>query len=193
LVSGLYEGGLKVWECSFDLVDYVFANKELVAGKRVLELGCGQSLPGIACALLDAAKVCLHDYNAEVIQFATMPTVKLNLQKWDKSDLLARFSFHSGSWADFKVAETQKRFDIILMAETLYNKDYYTQLFELVKHCLAPGAVCIIGSKSFYFGLGGGLYELQQFLKARTDLELGLTVEKKLNDMVSIERVICHV
>jgi len=23
LVSGLYEGGLKVWECSFDLVDYI--------------------------------------------------------------------------------------------------------------------------------------------------------------------------
>lgn len=23
LVSGLYEGGLKVWECSFDLVDFI--------------------------------------------------------------------------------------------------------------------------------------------------------------------------
>ena len=122
-----------------------------------------------------------------------MPTVKLNLQRWDKSDLLGRFSFHSGSWADFKVAETEKRFDIILMAETLYNKDYYAQLFELVKHCLAPGGLCIVGSKSFYFGLGGGLYELQKFLKARTDLELDLSVERKLNDMVSIERVICHV
>ena len=41
LVSGLYEGGLKVWECSFDLVDYVFENKQIVADKRVLELGCG--------------------------------------------------------------------------------------------------------------------------------------------------------
>jgi hypothetical protein len=24
LVSGVYEGGLKVWECSFDLADYVY-------------------------------------------------------------------------------------------------------------------------------------------------------------------------
>ena len=23
LISGVYEGGLKVWECSFDLVDYL--------------------------------------------------------------------------------------------------------------------------------------------------------------------------
>ena len=41
LVSGVYEGGLKIWECSLDLVDYVFANRSLVAGKRVFELGCG--------------------------------------------------------------------------------------------------------------------------------------------------------
>ncbi len=26
LVSGVYEGGLKVWECSFDLVDYIYLN-----------------------------------------------------------------------------------------------------------------------------------------------------------------------
>ena len=26
LVSGIYEGGLKVWECSFDLVDYIKLN-----------------------------------------------------------------------------------------------------------------------------------------------------------------------
>ena len=26
LISGVYEGGLKVWECSFDLVDYIAAH-----------------------------------------------------------------------------------------------------------------------------------------------------------------------
>ena len=47
LVSGVYEGGLKIWECSLDLVDYIAVNKHLVQGKRVLELGCGQALPAI--------------------------------------------------------------------------------------------------------------------------------------------------
>ena len=41
LVSGVYEGGLKVWECSFDLVDYIQANATEFIGKNVLELGCG--------------------------------------------------------------------------------------------------------------------------------------------------------
>ena len=41
LVSGVYEGGLKVWECSLDLVDYITLNKEKFEGKKVLEIGCG--------------------------------------------------------------------------------------------------------------------------------------------------------
>ena len=48
LVSGVYEGGLKVWDCAFDLVEFVDTNSaEMFVGKRVLELGCGQGLPGI--------------------------------------------------------------------------------------------------------------------------------------------------
>ena len=41
LVSGVYEGGLKIWECSLDLVHYIINNSEIFKGKRVLELGCG--------------------------------------------------------------------------------------------------------------------------------------------------------
>ncbi len=51
LVSGVYEGGLKIWECSLDLVHFIANNPALIENKRVLELGCGQGLPGI-CALL---------------------------------------------------------------------------------------------------------------------------------------------
>lgn len=101
LVTGVYEGGLKVWECSFDLVDYVYANPSLVQGKRVLELGCGQGLPGIACLINGAAHVCFHDYNQEVIQNATKPVCELN-QVFSEE----KCSLHSGSWQDFITPET---------------------------------------------------------------------------------------
>jgi len=43
LVPGVYEGGLKTWECSLDLVDYLDQIRETemfrgIRGKRVLEV-----------------------------------------------------------------------------------------------------------------------------------------------------------
>lgn len=57
LVSGVYEGGLKIWDCSLDLVDYIHLNPNEFKNKRVLELGCGQGLPGIMCLKTGATKV----------------------------------------------------------------------------------------------------------------------------------------
>lgn len=49
------------------------------------------------------------------------------------------------------------------MSEVLYNQDYYPGLFDLVKHCLDDSLeepLVLIATKTFYFGLGGGRYEL---------------------------------
>ncbi len=53
------------------------------------------------------------------------------------------------------------------MSEVLYNQDYYPGLFELVNHCTSGVAnpKVIIATKTYYFGLGGGRFELEQFLK----------------------------
>ena len=58
---------------------------------------------------------------------------------------------------------TFQKFDVVVMSETLYNKDYYMSLLSLVKHCLKPklSSFALVGSKTFYFGLGGGVYELE--------------------------------
>ena len=48
LLPGQYEGGLKIWECSEDLVSYLSLNTpQALQGKKVLELGCGAGLPGL--------------------------------------------------------------------------------------------------------------------------------------------------
>lgn len=49
------------------------------------------------------------------------------------------------------------------MSETLYNINYYDSLVECIDHCLkdSPEALVIIGTKTFYFGLGGGYYEFE--------------------------------
>lgn len=38
LISGVYEGGFKLWECSIDLVQYLIDEKVNLDGKHVLEV-----------------------------------------------------------------------------------------------------------------------------------------------------------
>jgi len=55
-VTGIYEGGLKIWECSIDLATYI-ASKIDVKDLCVLELGCGAGLPGIVAGVQGAREV----------------------------------------------------------------------------------------------------------------------------------------
>uniref|UniRef100_UPI00398E57CC histidine protein methyltransferase 1 homolog n=1 Tax=Pristiophorus japonicus TaxID=55135 RepID=UPI00398E57CC len=75
-VPGLYEGGRKVWECTYDLLAYL-GGLEL-RGRRVLDLGCGAGLLGIAALRQRAAEVHFQDYNAAVIEGVTIPNVALS-------------------------------------------------------------------------------------------------------------------
>ncbi|GAA5888030.1 hypothetical protein JCM6882_000256 [Rhodosporidiobolus microsporus] len=103
LVKGVYEGGLKTWECSLDLVDCLdsrgFAvDAELetprVRGKSILEVGCGTAVP--TCALFlrllneirksptdpDAprpkkTRIHFQDYNKQVLTLITLPNLLL--------------------------------------------------------------------------------------------------------------------
>ena len=66
LVPGQYEGGLKVWECSVDLLDFFLRSPELHGLSNVLELGCGSGLPGIAALMKGSRPVVFTDFNMDV-------------------------------------------------------------------------------------------------------------------------------
>ncbi|XP_062319140.1 histidine protein methyltransferase 1 homolog [Osmerus eperlanus] len=78
LISGVYEGGLKVWECTYDLLELVDREGETFAGKRVLDLGCGAGLLGIVALKRGARLVHFQDYNSTVIEQLTLPNVLIN-------------------------------------------------------------------------------------------------------------------
>lgn len=63
VVSGVYEGGFKTWECSLDLCAYLAAHWGVLGSSssssrardlRIVELGCGGALPAIAALCLGA-------------------------------------------------------------------------------------------------------------------------------------------
>ena len=79
LIPGVYEGGLKLWECALDLVQFLAESNLDFSRMRVLELGCGLGLPGIYTAMQGARSVDFQDYNAEVLKRVTIPNVILNV------------------------------------------------------------------------------------------------------------------
>ncbi|KAJ3767942.1 hypothetical protein FB446DRAFT_792716 [Lentinula raphanica] len=91
LVPGVYEGGLKTWECSLDLVNYLHSSlkDEDIASKRILELGCGTGVPSLYLLRRiflrpppdpTSPKTTIHfqDYNTSVLELVTFPNVLLS-------------------------------------------------------------------------------------------------------------------
>ncbi|KAJ3571275.1 hypothetical protein NP233_g3854 [Leucocoprinus birnbaumii] len=92
LVPRVYEGGLKTWECSIDLVEYLDSTHgvEGFLGKHILELGCGTAVPSLyilhhifsspppsEVSQLPETVIYLQDYNDSVLELVTLPNVLL--------------------------------------------------------------------------------------------------------------------
>ncbi|GLT60992.1 hypothetical protein SLA2020_337290 [Shorea laevis] len=191
LVPGVYEGGLKLWEGSLDLVKALrtkVQNGQLsFTGKRVLELGCGHGLPGIFACLEGAAIMHFQDFNAEVLKCLTIPNVNVNLLKKPQHsetddancDAGPEVRFFAGDWSQIHqilphVNDSEKDlnscsedgqtggYDFILMAETIYSISAQRNLYELIKKCISrQHGVVYLAAKKHYFGVGGGT---RQFL-----------------------------
>ncbi|ESQ56278.1 hypothetical protein EUTSA_v10025872mg [Eutrema salsugineum] len=177
LVPGVYEGGLKLWEGSIDLVKALEKETKTgnisFSGKRVLELGCGHALPGIYACLKGADAIHFQDFNAEVLRCLTIPNLNANLSEKSPSVSLGdtEVRFFSGEWSEVHQllplvndgeADKKGGYDIILMAETIYSISAQKSLYALIKKCLAcPDGAVYMAAKKYYFGVGGGT---RQFL-----------------------------
>ncbi|KAF8597630.1 hypothetical protein BDV93DRAFT_396198, partial [Ceratobasidium sp. AG-I] len=104
LVPRVYEGGMKTWECSLDLADFVIGGQSGIGelrGKKILELGCGTAIPTLTILqrLFDQpvptgsvsdTEVHLQDYNTSVLGYVTLPNIIL---VWCKYELHVPYIF----------------------------------------------------------------------------------------------------
>ena len=67
-------------------------------GARVLELGCGHALPGLAAAASGAREVILADYNPEVLAALTVPNVRANANAGLFDPRRTSFRYLAGDW-----------------------------------------------------------------------------------------------
>lgn len=172
LIAGHYEGGFKVWESTEDLIEHLCTLTDKSMGK-VLDLGCGAGLAGIAALLKGANHVHFADFNSQVLQWFTLPNVILNLLRNVEtlSDAMSIISnscvFLSGDWDDlnqYVQMEQPNSYDYIISAETIYSTANYPKLLSVIKRNLSRTGKAIIAAKSHYFGVGGSTFEFERFV-----------------------------
>ncbi|XP_048213740.1 histidine protein methyltransferase 1 homolog [Perognathus longimembris pacificus] len=193
LIPGVYEGGLKIWECTFDLLAHLTKAKINFAGKKVLDLGCGSGLLGIFAFKVGAKEIHFQDYNSLVIDEVTLPNLLGNstleneetdvkepdMKRFRKSEVaqeLSKCRLFSGEWSEFcklilSHEELFVKYDFILTSETIYNPDYYSALHQTFLRLLGENGRVLLASKAHYFGVGGGVHLFQKFVEERDVFE----------------------
>ena len=202
LVPGVYEGGLKVWECSLDLCRYLAVHWEEILTNdcgSILELGCGHGLP--ACLLLREGlqrgkKMCVMftDYNDFVIHGVALSNIVLNTRSIAEPVLAESVVMGAGDWMDMSeqlcAGVLQKeatnlpgtaRFHVILAAETTYTTQSARDTATLMaRHLAVETGVGLIACKRYYFGVGGGS---DAFREAAACQKISIPIEQDPSSM----------
>lgn len=133
-------------------------------------------------------RIYLQDYNEHVIKLFTIPTILFNELPSSSFESLDEFkknfqeiiepsyNFMFGDWQLVRKSFLSKniQFDLIVTSETIYDERNYLSLLDLFTSCLRqPNAQILIGSKSHYFGIGGGTHYFLDYLEEEYPLRRG--------------------
>ena len=188
LISGKYEGGIKIWECDQDLLEFLPSiYNDSWKNKNILDMGCGHGLPGIYLLLKGINEICFQDFNKEVLDNITKNYINqlknnfgLNFEK--------NVKYIEGDWGAFQY---NKKFDIIISGDTLYNNANYEKIYNLIKNNLNKDGEAYFASKRFYFGVGGGSSEFRQYISDRNEFQIEQV--KTIKDGINNIRVILKI
>lgn len=104
------------WASGLVLAEYILEHHHLVAGKRVLDFGCGSGVVAIAAAMAGAAEVVACDIDPAAL-LATAENAQLNQVELTLCD-------------DFE--KVTGDIDLIIVADVLYDKSNYPWLSRFV-------------------------------------------------------------
>lgn len=172
LVSKVYEGGLKVWECADDLASYIarerLSNVRMGDDIHVCELGAGHGIPGlVAMRVLGgrcrAFTTC--DYNEDVVCEVTVPNTQATIELMQECGEIppTDVKFLTGDWGGYAQFVREKSVDVILSSDSLYDVDAYEGLCSFIAHALRDDGACYVAAKSYYFGVGGSTHAFSKY------------------------------
>jgi len=121
----------EIWPSSIALADFILQTSENFQGLSALELGCGAGLAGMAAAL-QGAEVLVSDYQSDALRLTELNWL-LNLGKSPSSILL-----------DWRQADLDQRFDLIIASDVVYEKRFFEPLIMLFEKLLNPGGKILL-------------------------------------------------
>ncbi|KAG0341004.1 Protein fam86a [Podila humilis] len=131
--------GLRTWEASFWLAEYLIAHPEVLAGKNVVDIGCGVGFLGITCAMLGAKKVVLTDGNTDVLTMAN-ENIGYNLVACPISASLL-------DWENFskeQIAALEAQ--VLILSDLTYDPTNIVPLVAVLKAILVQGVSAYMSS-----------------------------------------------
>lgn len=124
-------------------------------GKRVLDLGCGLGVPGIAAASVGAS-VTFADRQTDALAFACW-----NAQRAHEDRLAA-----DARLCDWSQGQVEGQFDLLVLADVSYRPVHHRPLLRHIESCLGPRGV-VVHADPFRRESDGFLTELRSRLATR--------------------------
>lgn len=127
---------VKIWEASVMMAN-LMASMKPVPGARVLELGAGLAVPGIAAAVY-GHEVTVTDYEDEILDF-----VKVSAAVNGCED---RITCRKLDWLEPE-AEGLGQFECIIGSEILFHERFFKPLQHVFQKLLAPNGVIFMAHR----------------------------------------------
>ncbi|OQR96905.1 hypothetical protein THRCLA_07131 [Thraustotheca clavata] len=136
--------GQRIWPGSYLLAEYVHANKDLVANKRVLELGAGTGLVSLVAQIAGATNVVATDGDVEVVKEILAWNIANNAKADGNVKAASLFWGNSTSSAAFQEQFGKDLFDVIVAGDVLYKGELIPLLLASVKEWLQPNGIFVL-------------------------------------------------
>ncbi|KAL6929672.1 nicotinamide n-methyltransferase [Hanseniaspora valbyensis] len=174
--------GHLLWNAGIFTADHLDKYTELSKGKKILELGAAAGLPSIIAGLNEAKTVVCTDYpDVELIQ-----NIRDNVEKYNQNNNVFVEGYIWGNPYDDIVKylpnEEEKKFDLIIMSDLVFNHTEHHKLLKTGKDLLAKdGKILVVFSPHRPWLLNDDL----QFFETAKEEPYGFKVEKI--DLISVK------
>ncbi|CAK4127623.1 unnamed protein product [Aphanomyces euteiches] len=136
--------GQRIWPGSYLLAEFVHEHPELVANKRVLELGAGTGLVSLVANLAGTRAAIATDGDMSVVTDILEWNVQHNAPPSSTIDTASLWWGDNSSSGEFRRRFGDELFDIVVAGDVLYKGELVPLLLTTVKEWLHPEGIFVL-------------------------------------------------